>query len=258
MRKSVLLLAAAALVFPVSEARAQQWLQRWQPFDGKLLVNVNLGIQVGDNELSRQETRSVYDETAQIDISQTINNGFFFEIGAASRVQRVHKDFGVGFVWSILSNPGDGSVSGTWPHPQFFDQTRSFNATAGDLKHTENAFHFQALWFYPFTDKVDFTFSFGPSIFRVTQGLIRDVVISEVGPPFTSVNVDSVDVIELSDSGWGFNMGADMIYALRPGIDVGALIRYTHGNVEFNVSNSQTSDVTAGGFQLGAGVRLKF
>ena len=49
-----------------------------------------------------------------------------------------------------------------------------------------------------------------------------------------------------------------MTYALTPSIGVGALIRYSRGTVEFNVSDTETADVTAGGFQIGGGVRFKF
>ena len=72
------------------------------------------------------------------------------------------------------------------------------------------------------------------------------------------MTIDSVDMVELKDSAWGFNIGADMTYAVTPTIGVAALMRYTRGTVEFNISDTQTADVKAGGFQIGGGVRLKF
>ena len=258
MRKSVLLIAVAAVVslaaWP-STALAQQG-----PLGGKVFVSVNFGIQVGDNSLERTSTFPLYDETATVDISQTINNGAFFDFSGAYKLRayKLRGDLGVGMAYDFVSNSGDGTVSGSLPHPELFDQPRTFTASADDLAHSENAFHFQAVWFVPFTDKVDFTISGGPSIFSVKQELIRGVTFSEIPPNFTSVTIDSVEVIELRDSAWGFNIGADMTYALTPSIGVGALIRYSHGTVEFNVSDTQTADVTAGGFQIGGGVRFKF
>ena len=253
MRKSVLFIAVAAVAVLVawpSTARAQQGL-----LGGKVYVSVNFGIQVGDNSLERTETFDFYDETAEVNINQTINSGAFIEFGG---VYKVRPNLGVGLTYSFLSNKGDGTISGTLPHPEQFDSPRSFSASVDDLAHSEQAVHFQAVWFVPFTDKVDFQISGGPSLFRVKQGLIRSVAFSEIPPAFTSVTIDSIDVIELRDSGWGFNIGADMIYALTPHIGVGALIRYTHGTIEFNLSDTQTADVTAGGFQLGGGVRYRF
>jgi hypothetical protein len=253
MRQSVFCVASALLMAIGSfatDAAAQP-----QPFDGKLLIGVNVGIQVGDNDISRQSTFDLYDEQAVVDVNQTINNGAFFEVGGAMKWRG---RLGFGVAYSFLSNKGEGTISGQLPHPQFFDQPRSFNASADDLAHTEQAVHIQAVWFIPFTTKVDFAVSAGPSIFNVKQELLRSVTFSEIPPAFTSVTIDSVDVVELRDSGWGFNLGLDMTYALTPRIGVGGLVRYTYGNVEFNLSESQTADVTAGGFQIGGGVRLKF
>jgi opacity protein-like surface antigen len=253
MRKSVLLIAVAAIVslaaWP-STALAQQG-----PLGGKVFVSVNFGIQVGDNSLDRTSTFDLYEETATVDISQTINNGAFFDFSGAYKFR---DNLGFGMAYDFVSNSGDGTVSGSLPHPELFDQPRTFTASADDLAHSENAFHFMAVWFVPFTDKVDFTISAGPSVFSVKQELIRGVTFSEIPPNFTSVTIDSVEVVELRDSAWGFNIGADMTYALTPSIGVGALIRYSHGTVEFNVSDTQTADVTAGGFQIGGGVRFKF
>ena len=264
MRKFVLFTVLAALfAVPLhpSEARAQQQPQGQGLFGGnlpfvggKLLVGVNVGIQAGDNDLSRNSTFDLYDEQASVDINQTINNGGFFEIGAAYKLS---PKYGIGLTWGFLTNSGEGTISGSLPHPQFFDQPRSFSTSASDLKHSEHSIHFQAVYFMPFTDKVDFTFSGGPSLFAVKQGLLRSVVFSET-PPFTSVTIDSVDSVEIKDSGWGFNLGADMIYAVTPSIGVGALLRYTRGTIEFNLSETQTAEVNAGGFQIGGGVRLKF
>ena len=258
MRKSVLLIAVAAVVSLAvrpSTALAQQG-----PLGDKLFVSVNFGIQVGDNSLERTSTFPLYDETATVDISQTINNGAFFDFSGAYKLRayKLRGELGVGMAYDFVSNSGDGTVSGSLPHPEEFEQPRTFTASADDLAHSEHAFHFQAVWFVPFTDKVDFTISGGPSIFNVKQELIRGVTFSEIPPNFTSVTIDSVEVIELRDSAWGFNIGADMTYALTPSIGVGGLIRYSHGTVEFNVSDTQTAEVTAGGFQIGGGVRFKF
>ena len=179
MRKSVLLIAVAAVVslaaWP-STALAQQG-----PLGGKVFVSVNFGIQVGDNSLERTSTFDLYDETATVDISQTINNGAFFDFSGAYKFR---DNLGFGMAYDFVSNSGDGTVSGSLPHPELFDQPRTFTASADDLAHSENAFHFQAVWFVPFTDKVDFTISAGPSIFSVKQELIRGVTFSEIPPKF--------------------------------------------------------------------------
>ncbi len=68
----------------------------------------------------------------------------------------------------------------------------------------------------PFTDKVDFTLSFGPSLFNVKQVLLTGVSYTDVPPSFDPVTIDSVNSVELRDSGWGFNLGGEVTYALTP------------------------------------------
>jgi hypothetical protein len=246
MRKYVLFVLLATVFFFATPARAQQ---------PKYVVSFNVGIQVGDNSLERTDTFDLYEETATVDISQTINNGAFIDFGGAVRVSG---NFGVGFSYGFVTNSGDGTASGSLPHPLFFDQPRTFTTSVDDLKHSEQSFHFHAVYFIPFTEKVDFTVSGGPSIFTVKQGLIRSVIFSEIPPTFSSVTIDSVDIVEVKNTGWGFNIGADMTYLLTPRIGVAALIRYTHGGVDLEMSESQVAEITAGGFQLGGGVRYRF
>ena len=81
MRKSVLLIAVAAVVSLA--ARPSTALAQQGPLGGKVFVSVNFGIQVGDNSLERTSTFPLYDETATVDISQTINNGAFFDFSGA-------------------------------------------------------------------------------------------------------------------------------------------------------------------------------
>jgi opacity protein-like surface antigen len=252
MRKSVLFSAAAVVVSMAwlpSEARAQG------PLGDKLIVSANLGIQVGDNDLARSTSFDLYDEPATIDFAQTINNGFFFEFGGAYKVR---PNFGVGLTYGFLSNSGPGTISGSLPHPLFFGRPRTFSTDVDSLQHSEQSLHFQAIYFMPFTDKVDFAFSGGPSLFNVKQELLQGVEFTDVPPSFDSVTIDAVQSAEIKDSGWGFNLGAEMTYAVTTSIGANVLLRYTHGNVEFNPAEGQTADVSAGGFQIGAGLKFRF
>jgi opacity protein-like surface antigen len=250
MRKSVLLVLVCAAAMLPSTARAQ-----FVPVEGKVIVNANVGFQTGGGDLERNETFDLYDEQASVDVVQEIKGGGFFEFGAQ---YKVNKQFGIGLTYGYLSSKGDGALSGSLPHPLFFDQPRAITASAADLSHKENQWHFQAVYYIPFTEKVDFAVSGGPSLFNVKQQLLRGVQFSENPPAYTTVTIDTVDIVEPTDSGWGFNIGADMTYALTPHLGVGAILRYSWANVEFNLSDTQTADVKAGGFQIGGGVRYRF
>jgi opacity protein-like surface antigen len=258
MRTCVTVLVSALLVLAAAEARAQQWWPDWKPFDSKLRVAVNFGFQVGDNDLERLSTFELYDETAEVLTIQDAGGGPFFDIGASYPIPDVHPNFGVGMAYSFLSSSGDARISGSLPHPESADSPRLFTAEASDLSHSQHAFHFQAVWYVPFTDKVDFTIFGGPSIFNVKQDLVRGVQFTDVPPDFNTVTIDSVDVVSLSKTAFGLNLGADMIYALTDNIGAGVMLRYTYAGVDFDLSEGQTAELNAGGFQFAGGIRMKF
>ena len=71
----------------------------------------------------------------------------------------------------------------------YYDQPRTVTATLDDLEHVEDGYHFQALYMLPITDKLDIVFSGGPSVFKLKQGVVTSPQITEVGPPYSTVNM---------------------------------------------------------------------
>ena len=239
-----------AFCFLTTPASAQ-----WAPLNGNLIVSVNGGGQIGSSELNRRSSFDLYDETATVDVAQPIKSGGLLDLGAALKVR---DNLGVGLAYTRMSSAGDAVISGQLPHPLFFDAPRSFSQTVGGLDHEEQAVHIQALYFMPFTEKVDFIFSAGPSFFTVKQGLARGVAFSEVPPDFNSVTIDSVDVATLEENAVGFNIGADAIYTITRMFGAGVLLRYTRGTADFDLAEGQTASVKAGNFQIAVGLRARF
>ena len=56
-----------------------------------------------------------------------------------------------------------------------------------------------------------------------------------------------------SGTGFGLNLSADTTYMLSSQLGVGVLLRYTWASVGLD-----SDDMTAGGFQIGGGVRYRF
>jgi hypothetical protein len=120
------------------------------------------------------------------------------------------------------------------------------NATVDSLSHSEKTFYLQALWTIPVTDKMDASFSFGPSFINVSQELVSSVsVTGGTATPLTETQ---------SDTAKGFNVGADLSYMLNPRYGVGGFVRYVGGSVGL----PSVTELKVGGFQIGGGARLRF
>jgi hypothetical protein len=247
-RLSVLLIAAMAIA---SQASAQAL-----PWEGRGFLNLNYGVQfVADNLASTTTSFPLYDETGTLTTAQTIDSSApFFDFGAGFRVTG---NFGVGFAYSRLSATGEAVVQAKVPSPIFYDQPRTATSTLKDLDHVENGYHFQVLWMLPITDKFDVMVSAGPSWFSLTQGVVTSPQITEVGPPYTTVNM-TVSQSSATESAIGFNVGADLTYRFANNFGVGAMLRYAAATVSIAPQGSDASDVKVGGFQFGGGLRIRF
>jgi hypothetical protein len=256
---SPILVAAQTSTPPKGQKPTQKPSPAPYPAPAKWFVNFHIGAQVGSEDMSRSSTFSLYDEDATFETDQKADGGFLLDVGGAARLYR--DKYGIGLSFASFQSSNDSTFRGTLPHPLFFDQPRDFNGNAS-TEHKERALHIQALWFIPYTDKVDFTVGIGPSFFWVEQGFARSISFSENPPDFTSVTIDAVDVVDVKDSGVGFNIGATVSYAItrRYGAEFGAdaMLRYSHGSLRFALGEGQTVETGAGGFQLAVGVGARF
>jgi len=251
MRKSALLCAGTILLLLPAESRAQLP----QPFDGRVTVSVNAGGQAGSTDVSRQRAFSLYEEEARFESNQTVSTGGILDIGGT---YRVGANWGVGIGYTRSQGSNDAVVAGSIPHPLFFGQPRTVNASLTGLSTRERAVHLQAVLFVPFVERVDFAFAAGPSFYSVRQEFATGFAISEVPPGFNTVSIDSIDLTTARRSGTGFNLSGEATYAVTNTIGAGLMLRYTRANVEFGFGDGGTVELSPGGLQIAAGVRLRF
>lgn len=226
------------------------------PWEGRGFVNVNFGFQaVAENAATTTTSFSLYDETGSLTTSQAMDSlAPFLDFGGGIRVAG---NFGIGFAYSRLNVTGSAEVQAEVPNPVYYNQPRTATATLEELEHVENGYHFQALWMLPITDKLDVVVSGGPSWFGLTQGIVATPQITEVGPPYTTVNM-TVSQTTTTGGQIGFNVGADMTFRFANNVGVGAMVRYAAATVSLTPEGSDPSDVKVGGFQFGGGLRIRF
>jgi len=250
MRVTPAVMVAAMVVFGTGLAEAQT--------DGpRVLLSVNLGLQPGSETIADAGVFTLYDEAGSLAVSGDASTGALFDIGAAYRVAgRVT----AGISYQRSSSANDWDVSGLAPHPLFFNQPRSFTATAPELERSESAFHFSVGYLLQATDRLDLHIYGGPTVFGLSQQVVSAVTVTEANPQFTAVNVTpTVETHE--ENAWGAHLGFDAAYTVAANgsstFGLGAFLRYAAASADLPVV-SGTVETDLGGYQFGAGVRFRF
>ena len=233
-------MCACALSVPAG-AQQMQWTDQG-------FVSINGGAQVGSHDLSSTQSFPLFDETANITSSQKIGSGGLFDISVGYRVWH---NVAVSICYTDTSSKADLNVNGSIPDPAIFDHPHTFTSSFSGARHSENVVNLDAVWMMPVTDKIDVGFSAGPSIFSVKQDVAANLSDTNTVPSLASESKTTA----------GINIGVDVTYLVgkMPGLNkdwgVGGLARYTWGSAKLGNS---TDKLTLGGFQIGAGARLRF
>ena len=213
----------------------------------KAFANVNFGLQEQSRTLETSSTFTLYGENGSMTTSQPIDGGGLFDIGGG---YKVWKNLAVGLGYSRVVSDGDIAIAASVPDPNFFDRHRPLTGNSPSAEHSENSIHLQGTWMMPVTDKIDVGFSFGPTIFMVSQDVANAITVQEPTPTLSTATIVREDHTTV-----GINLGVDLNYFFRPNIGGGVLLRYTYGSVDLD---SVGESLTVGGFQLGFGLRYRF
>ena len=233
----------------IADAQAQMI-----PWEDRGYLSVNFGIQPQSREFDEVSAPEINGDPATITVPHTIGSGAFpdFAVG-----YRLYENLGVHVGYSYFSKTESPTLTAQIPHPAFGGVNRTATASAGELSHSESAFHLHLLWMIPLAEKFEAAILVGPSFYSIKQDFIETVTPVET-PPYTTVSISSVTPVEQSDSAVAFTAGVDGTYRVTPMIGVGAFLRYSGASVDMPLSGGGTVTVEAGGLQLGGGLRVRF
>ncbi len=119
MRRLVLTFLVTGLIAGASRDAAAQ-TRAW---DDRVYLNIGFGVESGTSALADSNTFLIYDETGTVATSSTYTSGSLFDVGIGFRIWR---NVSVGASYHQEQNTADITVSGSVPHPVFFNQPRSF------------------------------------------------------------------------------------------------------------------------------------
>lgn len=221
---------------------------------GQAFVSINGGVQVAANDFDDSATFSQSAETGRFGADYTVDSGPSLNIGGGAVVWR-QLAAGIGITRFSRSTPA--ALSGSVPHPFFFNRGREIAAAVAGLDREELAIHFRAAGVFRPNNRLEVVGFGGPSFFRVRQGIVRDFVYAEEYP-YDAVSFVRADVTTVEESALGFNAGADVAYFFTQRLGVGVAIQFAGAQVDVPSANGGTQSVDAGGLHIGGGLRLRF
>jgi len=224
------------------------------PLTQRGLFSVNGGLQTTSSAFAGTSAFTTFIESGSITSRYDRDQPFVFDVSAAAGAWR---SLGVGVAVSYTSKPVGGAVEAQVPHPFFFDRMRTVTGTTPDLTREEIALHLDGRWVVRLTRAASMTLFGGPSYFKVTQGLVTDIKVAEEYP-YDTAEFESVTIADSDQSKWGFNAGFDVTHRLAGTVGVGVVGRYSRASFKFPIVADDTANIDAGGFQLGAGLRIEF
>jgi hypothetical protein len=240
MSTRIAALAGGVLLATAVSASAQT------AWDGSIFVNGSIGVQTGTTDVSQTLAPTVYDEPASITIAQEVGSSALYDITAGLMVRR---NLGAALSFSARSATSDGTMTGQIPDPIFFDSPRAATGTVPGMDYSERWLGFLATWLIPAGEKLDVMILGGPAVAWVNVDTASGVAVTETGAvPNVTLTLDSI-----SKSFFGVQVGVDVRYMLTNNVGVGGFARVSKASGEI-----EGSDLSAGGFQLGGGVRFKF
>ena len=224
------------------------------PAVGKFFISVNGGYQLTANDFSDGAVTSANAEDGRFDSKYAVKSGPAFDLAGGGFLWR---RLGVGVGVSRFSVSTPASLSGTVPHPFFFNRPRSISGDAAGLKREELALHVQASGVLPIGDRLQVMVFGGPSFFRVKQGVVTDFTYTD-SYPYDQAQFRAAITTGASASKVGFNAGGDFAFFFTRQVGVGAAVQFAATTVELPGAGGASQKVKAGGGKAGAGLRLRF
>lgn len=225
-----------------------------QPID-RIYVSVNGAFQTGGDDFGETVTFRENAEDGRFSTDYEVKSGPAFNISVGAGLWR---NIGVGVGVTRYSKNTPTALSASVPHPFFFNRPREVDGEVAGIEREELAVHVQARATFVPNRRIQAVVFAGPSFFSVKQGIVNDFVISETYPYDTASFSRGISTT-VDESKIGFNVGTDVGYFFTRQVGVGGSVQWAGTTIDAPASGGTgTFEIKAGGFQAGAGLRLRF
>lgn len=225
-----------------------------QPID-RIYISVNGAFQTSGNSFGETVTFRENAEDGRFSTDYEVKSGPALNISVGASLWR---NIGVGVGVTRYSKRTPTAFSASVPHPFFFNRPREVEGEVADIDREELAVHVQARATFVPTPRIQAVVFGGPSFFTVKQGIVTDFEITEAYPYDTATFSRGITTT-VDESKVGFNVGADVGYFFTRQVGVGGSVQWAATTIDAPASaGTGTFEIKAGGFQAGAGLRLRF
>jgi hypothetical protein len=225
-----------------------------QPLD-RIYISVNGAFQTSGNNFGETVTFRENAEDGRFSTDYEVKSGPALNISVGASIWR---NIGVGVGVTRYSRNTPTAFSASVPHPFFFNRPREVEGEVAGIQREELAVHVQARATFVPTRRIQAVVFGGPSFFTVKQGIVNDFEITEAYPYDTATFGRGV-FTTVDESKVGFNVGADVGYFFTRQVGVGGSVQWAGTTIDAPASTGTgTFEIKAGGFQVGAGLRLRF
>jgi hypothetical protein len=257
MRHRIVALACAALLaLGVTSVWAQSAAKPAGPAAGipRMFLSLEAGAQVTPSSADSTVTYKLSGEDAVLDAEYKTR---VVPVFGARLGMRVWRSLVVGAGASLFGSSGTATVNARLPHPFFFQRPRTVDGSVSNMKRNEAVFYGEVGWLAQISPRVDVLVFAGPAFFNATQETATKLLFTEQYP-FDSATFSSVETASKKVTAAGFTVGADLTYRIGNTVRVGALIRYSYATTDVEPITGQPFEITLGGLQTTAGIRIRF
>jgi len=225
-----------------------------QPID-RIYISVNGAVQTSGGDFGETVTFRENAENGSFSTDYQVKSGPAVNISFGASLWR---NIGVGVGVTRYSKNTPTEFNASVPHPFFFNRPREVEGQVAGVEREELAVHVQARATFVPTQRIQAVVFGGPSFFTVKQGVVTDFEITEAYPYDTATFSRGI-FTTVDESKVGFNVGADVGYFFTRQVGVGGSMQWAATTIAAPASSGAGSfEITAGGFQVGAGLRLRF
>ena len=220
----------------------------------RMFVAFDGSYQATSSEFNDAGTFAANAEQARFDTDYAVTRGPGLDVTAGAHVTR---RMAVAVSASRFMQSTPATLSGSVPHPLYFDRARSVGAELGQLRRQELGIHLQARGIVASGRRAEMGVFGGPSIFRVSQEMVTGFGYGEAYP-YDEVSFRSAETTDAAATRLGFNVGTDVTMFLTRQVGIGATMQFARGSVSLTSASGDEQHVTVGGLRAGGGLRVRF